>query len=51
MTPEQARQYYRDKGEPPSSVEYLMRTIYFDGQPVTVSAPQPINPPSAETGD
>ena len=48
-TPEQADAYWQAMGEPPSSRAYL-RTIHFDGQPVTVSAPQPINPPSAEDG-
>ena len=48
-TPDQADAYWRKMGEPESSRRYL-RTIYFDGQPVTVSAPQPINPPSAEDG-
>jgi len=38
-TPEQADKYWRDLGEPPSSRAYL-RTIYFNGEPVTVQAPK-----------
>ena len=38
-------------GDLPQSVAYWQtRTLYWNGQPVTVSAPQPINPPSAEDG-
>lgn len=49
--PEQAA-YIRSRlvrlGEPPSSVEYLLRTVYFNGEPVTVQAP---NGPATDTGD
>ncbi len=38
-------------GDLPQSVAYWQtRTVYWNGEPVTVSAPQPINPPSAEDG-
>lgn len=46
MTPDELRRM----GEPPSSVEYLMRTIYFDGEAVVVPAPSR-NYPNTETGD
>jgi len=39
-TPEQADAYWREMGEPPSSRLYL-RTIYFDGEEITVAAPCP----------
>jgi hypothetical protein len=43
-TPEQADAFWLRMGEPDSSRAYL-RTIYFDGEPVTVAAltPNPIN--------
>lgn len=49
VTPEQAEKHWQEMGEPPASRKYL-RTIYFDGQPVTVREPSR-NYPNTETGD
>lgn len=37
-------------GEPPSSVEYLTRTVYFNGKPVIVREPSR-SFPATNTGD
>ena len=51
MTPEPLQSKMTRMGDRLSYPYWSTREILWNGQPVTVSAPQPINPPSAETGD
>lgn len=51
MSRHQTSEYLTRMGEPPSSVEFLLRTIYFNGEAVTVEAPQKSWPVSQQTGD
>jgi len=51
MTLEALKSKMTRMGDELSYPYWATMPLLWNGHPVTVSAPQPINPPSAETGD